>query len=132
MSWVVPNKIFRMRIEATKDTPFVHLENGFIELHGRSIAEDPKSFYQPVYDWVDQYVDQPADATRIVLNFEYINTASTKWVYNILKIFGDRFSTEKDIHISWYYERGDDDMLELGKIFETLVKRPFKYIETEE
>jgi hypothetical protein len=121
-----------MRLEATKDTPFVHLESGFIEIHGRSIAEDPKGFYQPVYDWVDDYVVSPPETTKVVLNFEYINTASTKWVYNILKIFGDKFDPKKELNISWYYERGDDDMLELGKIFETLTKRSFQYIETEE
>jgi hypothetical protein len=121
-----------MIYEETKDTPFVKLEHGLIEVRGRSISEDPKVFYSPVFDWIKQYVKNPADPTIIDLRFEYINTSSTKWVFNILKLIGEEFDRKKDIHISWYYENGDDDMLELGKIFESLVKRPFTFVETEE
>lgn len=118
--------------EATNDTPFVRLENGLIEIRGKSISEDPKGFYQPVYQWIKKYMKNPVDPTVVDLKFEYINTSSSKWVFNILKVIGDEFDPDKIIRISWHYEYGDDDMLELGKIFESLVKRPFSFVESKE
>ena len=119
-------------LEPTRRTPAIWLEPGRLVILGRSISENPSKIYRPVYEWIREYFSKNRCETSVELGFEYINTSSSKWVFNILKVIGDEFDQDKIIRISWHYEYGDDDMLELGKIFESLVKRPFNFIESKE
>ena len=50
----------------------------------------------------------------------------------MLKILGKRHEIKDIMKINWYYEEGDDDMAELGRIFKSLVKSPFTFIKTKE
>jgi hypothetical protein len=115
----------------TKRTPRIILEPGRILILGRSIPENPGEFYRPVYDWINRYVRINGHKTSIELGFEYINTSSTKWIYNIIKQIAGMQNLANTVKIVWYYDRGDEDMCELGFILRSLVECPFVVIETE-
>jgi len=119
-------------LKGTKRTPQVKLEEGTIHFSGRSVPADPAVFYQPVFDWINQYHINGLVPTEVVLNFEYINTASTKWIFNILKVLGKADKAHEKLKVTWYYEEGDDDMFDLGNIFQSLVPTKFKFQETKE
>jgi len=99
---------------------------------GRSIPENPGEFYRPVHRWVTEYSGSHIDRSRIDLGFEYINTSSTKWIFNILKEMSKMKDVEENIKIAWYYEQGDEDMCELGFILRSLIDCPFVLVEVEE
>lgn len=99
---------------------------------GRSIPENPGEFYRPVHRWVADYAVSHIDRSRIDLGFEYINTSSTKWIFNILKELSMMKDIEENIRISWYYEQGDEDMCELGFILRSLIECPFMLVEVDE
>ena len=40
----------------------------------------------------------------IDLGFEYINTSSTKWIYNIIKELSVMQEIFSDFMVTWYYE----------------------------
>jgi hypothetical protein len=117
--------------DPTKRTPRIILEPGRIFILGRSIPENPGEFYRPVYDWINQYVRINGHQTIIELGFEYINTSSTKWVYNIIKEIARMGNLAKNVRIIWYYDLGDEDMCELGFILKSLVDCPFFVVESE-
>ncbi|MDX2445168.1 MAG: DUF1987 domain-containing protein [Bacteroidales bacterium] len=117
-------------VSETKLTPKVILKEGEISLTGRSVPSNPGQFYQPVLKWVEEYNEKGPGNINIKLNFEYINTASTKWLYNILKILGSSPDSKNKLNISWYFEDGDDDMQELGSIFKSIVPSKFEIIKT--
>ncbi len=119
-------------INGTKRTPQVKLENGTIHFSGRSVPADPAVFYQPIYNWINEYHQKGLISTNIILNFEYINTASTKWIFNILKVLGKADKAHEKLNVTWYFEEGDDDMFDLGNIFQSLVPTDFKFVETKE
>lgn len=119
-------------IPATRRTPEVHLKTGLIRFVGRSVPDDPGHFYQPLYKWIEEYSRKKIKKTKIELDFEYINTASTKWLFNLLKLLGNKPELTDKLDISWYYEEGDDDMLELGNIFKSLIKCDFRLFKTKE
>lgn len=121
-----------LRIESSRKSPLVSLKDSSIQFVGRSIPEDPAEFFKPVMVWIKEYVKALADHTTIDLKFEYINTASIKWIYKILKILGKVEDHQKKMVINWYYEVGDDDMYELGHVLKKLVLSPFNFIEVEE
>ena len=121
----------RYTVDPTRRTPRIVLEPGRIFIVGRSIPENPGEFYRPVYDWISKYIQINGHQTRIELGFEYINTSSTKWIYNIIKEISGMKNLADSARIIWYYDKGDEDMCELGFILKSLVECPFFVIETE-
>jgi hypothetical protein len=119
-------------IDPTKKTPAIILEPGRILITGRSISENPGEFYRPVHEWMINYASENAGMTNIQLGFEFINTTSIKWVYAILKELNRIPDLSQNAKISWYYEAGDEDMLDLGLILRSLVSCPFQIIEVDD
>jgi hypothetical protein len=118
--------------ELSKRTPWIILEPGRIFVMGRSIPENPGDFYRPIQAWLTDYTVKYRGATKISLGFEYINTASMKWIYTILRELSQVKEIAKSAAITWYFEKGDEDMKELGYILRSLVVSPFSMIEVEE
>jgi len=123
--------IKKYTVEPTRRTPRVILEPGRFFIVGRSIPENPGEFYRPVFDWISNYVHARGQRTCIELGFEYINTSSTKWIYNIIKEISSMKDIIENVSICWYYDAGDEDMCELGFIMKSLVDCPFLVIESE-
>ena len=46
-----------MKIEGTEEQPTIILDKGNNQFMftGKSLIEDPRTFYQPVLDWIDEY-----------------------------------------------------------------------------
>jgi len=116
----------------TKKTPWIQLEPGKFFIMGRSIPENPGDFYRPVLEWISQYSVNHEDTIKIDIGFEYINTSSTKWIYNILKELSELNGAGLKASVTWFYERGDEDMCELGFILRPLVECPFVLTEVQE
>jgi hypothetical protein len=121
-----------MILEPTKKTPWIILEPGKVLILGRSILENPEESYRPIYEWVSKYAGESSRMTTIQLGFEFINTASTKWVYAILKELAEIPDMYVRVKIVWYYEEGDEDMCDLGFILRSLVDCPFTVVEVED
>ncbi len=118
--------------ELSKRTPWIIMEPGRIFIMGRSIPENPGDFYRPLQAWIAEYSKKHKGSTRIVLGFEYINTASMKWIYTILRELSLVKDMAANATITWYYEKGDEDMIELGFILKSLVISSFSMHEVEE
>ena len=116
----------------TKRTPWIILEPGRIFIMGRSIPENPNDFYRPVQDWISEYALNNEGKSIIDLGFEYINTSSIKWIFTILRELSEMKDIVDKASVTWYYERGDEDMCELGFILRSLVECPFIVVEVEE
>jgi len=120
-------------IEATQSTPEIKLdkEQSKIEMSGRSLPENVKEFYGPVINWLDEYVKTPNDKTKVVLDFEYFNTASSKMIMDILERIKEIKKQGKEIDVDWCYIEEDDDMLEAGEDYSEITEVPFNFISYE-
>jgi hypothetical protein len=116
----------------TKRTPWIILEPGLIFIMGRSIPENPNDFYRPVQEWVSAYARNFTGYTKIEMGFEYINTSSIKWIFTLLRELSEMKEITKNASVNWYFERGDEDMSELGFILRSLVECPFVVVEVDE
>lgn len=121
-----------IKIEPTKVTPEVLFLEGHLEIKGRSIPENASDFYRPLEEWVTEYVSRTAIRTRVSLTFDFINTASTKWVYGLIKKLSLYDDVRNRVSIEWFYERGDDELYELGQIIHSFIDCPFIFYETEQ
>jgi hypothetical protein len=120
-------------IEGTNNTPNVKFDGarGFIEIRGRSNPENSIAFYKPLIDWLEEYVKIPAALTIVDIKLEYFNTSSSKFILNILKKLEIISKDKRGININWYYQKGDDDMLEAANDYESLIQIPFQIIAIE-
>jgi hypothetical protein len=118
-------------IDGTQKTPTVQFEpsKGVLEIKGRSIPENSIEFYKPLVDWLEEYSSSPADRTVVNVHLEYFNTSSSKCILDVFKKLETLHKSNNDVQINWYYEEDDEDMLEAGEDYESIIRVPFKMIE---
>ena len=117
--------------EGTAKTPTVKFDaaNGVFEIKGRSIPENSIEFYKPLVDWLDEYAKGPLDVTQVNVQLEYFNTSSSKCILDVFKKLETIHKGSSEVIINWYYEEDDEDMLEAGEDYESIIRVPFKMIE---
>ena len=127
------NKMEPISIIGTPKTPTVTFEaNGKLEIKGRSIPENSVEFYKPLVDWLEQYLSSPAPLTEVSIKLEYFNTSSSKCILDVFKKLEAIYKSGNEVVILWHYEEDDEDMLEAGEDYQSIIKVPFKMVEMSE
>jgi hypothetical protein len=124
----------KLVIQGSAKTPSIEFEptTGTLEIKGRSIPENAIDFFKPLIDWLDEYAKDPNDLTQANIQLEYFNTSSSKCILDIFKKLEIINKMDgKEVVINWYYEEDDEDMLEAGEDYQSILKIPFKMIEIE-
>lgn len=117
------------RIEATKSTPATDLKHdGFIRFRGRSVFSDSDEYCDRLEVWINEYLKNPAEVTCVDFRFEYLPTSSTKFFINILRKIAAVTLSNKQYLINWYYDEGDEDILEKGEYISSILNIPFNFI----
>ncbi len=121
-------------IEGTAKTPSVIFDanTGTFEIKGRSIPENSVEFYKPIVDWLEKYKENPLSKTDVNIKLEYFNTSSSKCILDVFKKLEAIHKAKNEVQINWYYEEDDEDMLEAGEDYESIIRVPFKMIEISE
>ena len=120
-----------LRISPTKNTPEIILNpEGVIKIKGRSIHENVTDYFAPVEDWISGYIIAPAEVTYVDMNLEYFNSASAKVFIHLLQKITYVTLKHKKFVFNWYYEDGDEDILERGEYFSSVLDIPFNFIKT--
>lgn len=117
------------RIIPTKNSPEIIMNpEGFIKIRGRSIHENVNLFFLPVSTWITEYIENPAEVTCVEIKLEYFNSASAKVFVQLLQKLTYVHLKHKKLVLNWYYEDGDDDILERGEYFASILDIPFNFI----
>ncbi|MEO9871281.1 DUF1987 domain-containing protein [Ekhidna sp.] len=121
-------------IEPTRTTPLINFDpdEGLLEMKGRSSPENSIQFYQKVLDNLDEYTVSGGPEFTANIAFEYFNTSSSKCLFDVFKRLGKIEDSGKKITINWYFEEGDDDMMEAGEDYSDLLDLNFNFFEIEE
>lgn len=118
-----------LRIAPTKNSPEIILSpEGMLKIMGRSIHENVTEFFEPVNDWITDYIEIPAEITCVDMNLEYFNSASAKVFIHLLELLTHVSLKNKKFIFNWYYEDGDEDILERGEYFSSILDVPFNFI----
>jgi hypothetical protein len=102
---------------------------GFITIKGRSMGGNLNSFYSQINDWIEEYIINPADVTFVDVYLEYLKGYDLKIYISLLRKITSVRLNNKNCIINWYFEEGDEDMVELGECIAMILKLPFNMIE---
>ncbi len=119
-------------VAAREDSPGIRLDkqNSIFEISGNSYADDPVPHYIPIFNWLDEYKQNPNEHTLFEFKLNYINTASSKQIANILTKLEETRAKSK-VKIKWFYHKDDEDMYDEGLALKNNVKIDFEFIETD-
>lgn len=102
--------------EEFKNCPGIiyYFENNTLEITGRSIPENPEQIFKKLDEWISgHFLKNQALSVNILL--EYINSGSSKYLYQILKKLTSYAKAGNVVKLKWLYEADDEAMLELGE-----------------
>lgn len=103
--------------------------SGELNITGRSIPEDPGEFFERLIDWLNEYFLKPAEKTVMNIKLEYINSGSSKYMLELLRILKINHQNGKNVLVKWFFEEGDESIEELGQHYEQTMQIPFEMIE---
>ncbi len=119
-------------IQATEDTPEVYFnpEESIFKFSKSSLPENAIEFYRPILSWLKAYQSEANETTIFDFDIEYLNTASSKQIFEVIMLING-ISETSDVTVRWHYDVIDEDMLGLGTRFSHLVKVNFEFVEYE-
>ncbi len=116
-------------INSTKKTPRITLDpSGVFNIRGRFIHENPVELFEPVIKWLKDYKKDPQPVTIVNVDLEYFSCTASRYILKVLETLLPLKENNRLI-INWYYEDGDEDILERGQYYETLFNIEFNFIE---
>ena len=109
-------------IEPTEKTPLVDLNpmSGELIISGRSIPENANVVFEPVFNWVNEYVIKARPNTNLRLNMEYFNTSSSIWLAKILKALGKISNPDYVLIVHLYFNIEEFDEMEVEDLKDAL------------
>ncbi len=118
-------------IKGSEETPEIIFDKDKPEFRvsGKSYMEDATAHYEQVISWLTSYRKNPNPSTVFKFELEYVNTASSKIVNDIMDELENIFLEDHEVLVEWHYFEDDEDMLELGQEYEEVYEVPFKFEE---
>jgi hypothetical protein len=122
-----------VHIEPTNKTPEVTLNpKGFVKITGRAIDESRTKFSEQMIEWIDAYLQNPANLTEVTIALEYLNSYNSIILASIIRQIYQVSQQSKKIVIKWYIDQDDDDLLERGRYIASTFNIPIEFVMTED
>lgn len=98
-------------VEGTSKTPRVEFTDltGELVLSGRSIPENAAKVYEPLLEWISEYVKSPCSTTNLHLKLEFFNSSSLIWIVKLIVALGNIQIVGAVLYIHFYFEMEDFD-----------------------
>ena len=90
--------------------------------------EDARTFYDPMMEWVYEYVKNPKNTT-VNFDLEYFNTSSAKILLIFFKTLSKIQQSGYKLEVNWVYAEDDEDIRDSGHNFSIVAKVKFRFIE---
>ena len=111
-------------INPSNETPEVILdpEKALYSIKGHSFPEDVSKYYMPIIQWFKDNAKNIKHQICLRLDFDYINSASTKILMDIFHVLEEETKdSENEAAIYWLYDEDDNDNLDQGRFYEKLL-----------
>ncbi|TDF97495.1 DUF1987 domain-containing protein [Paenibacillus piri] len=125
----------RLQIQGSRSTPEIDFDavSNILLVKGQSYPENSFKFYEPVLQWVDDYLLQlTEEEVHVHFNLPYINTSSSKCIMMLLEKLDQAHLAGKTVILNWYYSADNDSELECAEEFKEDMSLPFYILPLEE
>jgi len=112
------NEIKSIFTEGSLKTPQIDFNHhtGELILSGRSIPENSAKVYEPLLKWIDEYVKSPRQITKLRLNLEYFNSATSIWLAKLVKALSKIEKKDSVLFIHVYFDIEDFNDMDIDEI----------------
>lgn len=122
----------RLQIAATKSSPAIDFDPSAhrLSMIGQSYPENAFKFYEPIFEWVDSYLQQLSlnDQALLELQMPYINTSSTKCLLMLLEKLDDAWTEGKKVAVRWLCDPENESEFECAEELKEDLGLPFQII----
>lgn len=119
--------IHDFELRQTSSTPQVlaDQEHGRITMAGDSYPENPFEFFQPIIDWIENYLSQDTRPLHLELALVYLNTSSIRAMMDIFDRMEEAFQHGREVSVHWTFDPENERVGELADEFKEDCTFPF-------
>jgi hypothetical protein len=113
----------------TARTPEIVLSSdAVITIRGRWMMENSSNFSKILSDWYDENLLDLPYITAINIHLEYFGGLNLYILITFLRkiLYGKILFLSTQVN--WYYDQGDEDILDLGDYISNILGKPFNFI----
>ncbi len=87
-------------------------ETGVCTLSGESFLEDTLEFYDPLVQWLEEFITEVKKPLIFNIKLTYFNTSTSRSILDLLNIIKEYEDEGGEIEVNWHYDEDDIDMEE--------------------
>lgn len=87
-------------------------KEGLLRFSGNSYPENAVDFFQPLLNWVVDYLQVPRQQTLVEYRVNYFNTSSSKYLFQIMELINAFHQKGNTVNVVWVSNEENDEMLE--------------------
>lgn len=108
-------EIQKIFIEGTAKTPQIDFNqhSGELILSGKSIPENAARIYEPILNWVSEYINSPRPTTNLRLSLAYFNSSTSIWIAKIIRALSRIKIKDYVLIIHLYFDIEDYDEMDM-------------------
>jgi hypothetical protein len=101
-----------------------------IVIKGRSTSSSAEKVFEGVIEQMKEFLIKNFKDLTLEIDLEFFNTPTSKKLLDLFRLIKNISKTNgHKMTVKWYFEKGDDDMLDSGEDYESILEVPFKFIE---
>lgn len=116
-----------LNIPAGASTPGISADwaAGLLVMRGDSYPENSFEFFDPIIQWIEDYLRLRSEALHLELRLVYMNTSSVKAMMDIFDMLEDAHGRGRAVSVAWYYDPRNERVLDLADEFREDCSFPF-------
>lgn len=106
------------------------LEENILRIIGSSLPENVYTLYEPVMEWVEEFLASPLlnPPLRIIFKIQYYNSGTIRYFAELLMKIATLHDRGLQYSVEWHYEEGDDNIRDAGEDLSDISETPFAMI----
>lgn len=106
-----------IEVEQTEYTPKIILNPDLsqIKISGNSRPISTTSYFEPIFEWIENYGKYGEKYLNLYLQFYSMNTYTMRFLLKMIRILNHYSMDKKSINIVWVYDEEDEDLKEFGE-----------------
>lgn len=119
-----------IEVDQTEFTPKIILDPDLsvISISGNSRPISITAYFEPVFEWLENYSRHGKKHLSIHFQFHHINTYTMRFLLKMIRLLNHYSRDSRKINIVWVYDGEDDDAREFGEQLRNLFGSKDKFI----